>query len=107
MAFDFAQAERSVGVKPQFPMLPLPPRPQKVAGTFSAKVPATFLRAEALAYLEQTLSHPRWLAAKWLDRYGFEAAERWAAFDNAAAALTLRVNTGTTRNERAIYGNWP
>ena len=79
--------------------LPLPPRPEKVAGTFSAKVPATFLRDEALAYLEQTLSHPRWLAAKWLDRYGFEAAERWAAFDNAAAALTLRVNTLQTSRD--------
>lgn len=59
--------------------LPLPPR-----------------RAEpqdaAHHYLSTTLSHPRWLAARWLDRYGFEAAEKWCQFDNAPAALTLRAN---------------
>ena len=64
--------------------LPLPQKPKKVAGTF---------REEALLYLERTLSHPRWLVARWLDRYGFEAAEQWAMFDNTPAALTLRVNT--------------
>jgi 16S rRNA (cytosine967-C5)-methyltransferase len=77
--------------------LPLPPHPgkvagtfpEKVAGTFPGKVPATFLRD----YLATTLSHPQWLVAKWLDRYGFEAAERWALFDNEPAPLTLRVNT--------------
>ena len=61
--------------------LPLPPRP------------STFSRPEALAYLSTTLSHPEWLAAKWLDRHGFEAAEAWAVFDNEPAALTLRANT--------------
>jgi 16S rRNA (cytosine967-C5)-methyltransferase len=77
--------------------LPLPPRPEKVAGTFSekvvgtfpGKVPATFLRD----YLATTLSHPEWLVAKWLDRYGFEATEKWALFDNEPAPLTLRANT--------------
>jgi 16S rRNA (cytosine967-C5)-methyltransferase len=69
--------------------LPLPPRPEMVAGTFPEKVPATFLRD----YLATTLSHPEWLVAKWLDRYGFEAAEKWAAFDNEPAPLTLRANT--------------
>ncbi len=69
--------------------LPLPPRPEKVAGTFPGKVPATFLRE----YLATTLSHPEWLVAKWLDRYGFEATEKWALFDNEPAPLTLRANT--------------
>jgi 16S rRNA (cytosine967-C5)-methyltransferase len=76
--------------------LPLPPRPeppQKVAGTFTAKVPATFSREAAIAYLEKTLSHPAWIATRWLDRYGFDAAERWELFDNEPAALTLRANT--------------
>lgn len=75
--------------------LPLPPRPapQRVAGTFAAKVPATFSRSEALAYLSTTLSHPDWLVGKWLDRHGFAAAEAWALFDNGPAALTLRANT--------------
>jgi 16S rRNA (cytosine967-C5)-methyltransferase len=62
--------------------LPLPPRP-----------PDSGDRAAALAYLSGTLSHPEWLIARWLDRYGFEAAESWARFDNEPAALTLRVNT--------------
>lgn len=57
-------------------------------------------REAALDYLSVTLSHPRWLAARWLDRYGFEAAEKWARFDNAPAALTLRANRlKTTREE--------
>ena len=72
--------------------LPLPRNPKKVAGTFPGKVPATFLE-QALDYLEKTLSHPRWLIARWLDRYGFEATEQWALFDNAPAALALRANT--------------
>jgi 16S rRNA (cytosine967-C5)-methyltransferase len=62
--------------------LPLPKRPEKAGD-----------RDAALAYLAVTLSHPRWLVERWLDRYGFEAAERWARFNNAPAPLTLRVNT--------------
>ncbi len=72
--------------------LPLLQKPEKVPATFSGKVPATLFE-EALDYLEKRLSHPRWLVARWLDRYGFDAAERWALFDNAPAALTLRANT--------------
>lgn len=66
--------------------LPLPPRD-----------PAS--RDAALDYLSTTLSHPRWLAARWLDRYGFEAAERWCEFDNSHAALTLRANRLRTTAE--------
>lgn len=62
--------------------LPLPARPEPGAA-----------RGAALAYLSGALSHPEWLAARWLDRYGFEAAEAWAAFDNAPAPLTIRANT--------------
>lgn len=63
--------------------LPLPPRPADPLRD----------RAGSLAYLTATLSHPEWLVSRWLDRYGFEAAESWAQFDNGPAALTLRVNT--------------
>ena len=42
--------------------------------------------------LSDTLSHPRWLASRWLERYGFEAAAAWEQFDNRAAPLTLRAN---------------
>jgi 16S rRNA (cytosine967-C5)-methyltransferase len=49
-------------------------------------------REAALDYLSITLSHPRWLAARWLDRFGLDAAEAWMRFDNAAAPVTLRTN---------------
>lgn len=68
--------------------LPLPPRP----------VPP-FHRAAALDYLGTTLSHPRWLMARWLDRYGFDAAEAWALFDNTPPRLTLRANRLKTTPE--------
>lgn len=70
--------------------LPLPPRPDP------ADKPA------AASYLSVALSHPEWLVSRWVDRYGFEAAEMWAAFDNSPAALTLRANTLlTSRDELA------
>jgi len=77
--------------------LRLPPRPavpEKGAGTFRGKVPAPFLD-----YVTTTLSHPRWLVERWLERYGFEATEAWAQFDNSPAALTLRANTLRTSRE--------
>ena len=61
--------------------LPLPPRPAQAGD-----------RAAALDYLSVTLSHPRWLAARWLDRFGLDAAEAWMRFNNAPAPVTLRVN---------------
>lgn len=61
--------------------LPLPPQPAPDAP-----------RDALLDYLSVTLSHPRWLAARWLDRHGFEAAAAWARFNNAPAPLTLRAN---------------
>ena len=56
-------------------------------------------REQALAYLSITQSHPRWLVERWLDRYGFEAADRWTTFNNAPAPVTLRVNTLRTSAE--------
>src|SRR5215472_9787745 len=32
--------------------------------------------------LTTTLSHPRWLAARWLERHGVERAMAWAEFNN-------------------------
>jgi 16S rRNA (cytosine967-C5)-methyltransferase len=62
--------------------LPLPSRP-----------PSPSDRDAVLAYLSTTLSHPRWLVSRWLDRLGFEATERWLQFNNAPGALALRANT--------------
>jgi 16S rRNA (cytosine967-C5)-methyltransferase len=61
--------------------LPLPPRPD------AGRSPD-----DALAYLGITHSHPDWLVSRWLDRYGFEATERWVQFDNRTAPLMLRAN---------------
>jgi len=61
--------------------LPLPPRPEHPSD-----------REAALAYFATTLSHPRWLAARWYDRLGFERAEQWMQFNNHPAPLTLRAN---------------
>ena len=61
--------------------LPLPARPGDGAP-----------RDAVLDYLSVSLSHPRWLAARWLDRIGFDATERWMGFDNAPSPLTLRAN---------------
>jgi 16S rRNA (cytosine967-C5)-methyltransferase len=61
--------------------LPLPRRPADTRD-----------RAAALDYLSITLSHPRWLAARWCDRFGFDDTERWLQFDNVQPRLTLRAN---------------
>lgn len=61
--------------------LPLPSRPADPGQ-----------RGDALDYLGITHSHPEWLVARWLDRYGFEAAERWVRFNNETPPLTLRAN---------------
>jgi 16S rRNA (cytosine967-C5)-methyltransferase len=61
--------------------LPLPERPANSSD-----------RDAALAYLSTTLSHPRWLAARWYDRLGFERTEKWMQFNNQPAKLTLRAN---------------
>ena len=45
-----------------------------------------------LDHLAVTLSHPRWLAARWLDRHGPGAAATWARFNNEPAPVTLHAN---------------
>lgn len=71
--------------------LPLPPRPANPDD-----------RDAALDFLSITLSHPRWLAARWYDRVGLDAAESWMRFNNAPAPVTLRANRlENTREELA------
>jgi 16S rRNA (cytosine967-C5)-methyltransferase len=61
--------------------LPLPARPDDPSN-----------RAAALDYFSITLSHPRWLAARWYDRLGFDATEAWMQFNNTPGSMTLRAN---------------
>lgn len=70
--------------------LPLPPRPEPES------------RAAALDYFSITLSHPRWLAARWYDRFGFDTTEAWLRFNNAQAPVTLRVNSLRTTREALV-----
>ncbi len=65
--------------------LPVPPRPADARD-----------RDAALAYLSISLSHPRWLVERWLDRFGFDDTERWLQFNNLPAPLTLRANRAAT-----------
>jgi len=71
--------------------LPLPARPENTGN-----------RDAALAYLGVTHSHPDWLVGRWLDRYGFEAAERWVRFNNETPLLTVRVNRLRATREQAM-----
>jgi len=41
------------------------------------------------------------MIARWLDRYGFDAAERWVQFNNTTPPLTLRVNRLRLTREEA------
>lgn len=51
-------------------------------------------RDAVLDYLSVTLSHPRWLVARWLERFGFDNARRWCEFNNASPAVTIRPVAG-------------
>ena len=82
---------RALAGKPPLDALPARPAAASAGGAID--------RERALAYLSITCSHPRWLVERWLDRHGFEAAERWTAFNNAPAPVTLRVNTLKTSAE--------
>lgn len=77
------------GISRQRSGLPLPPRPADARD-----------RNATLDYLSVTLSHPRWLAERWLDRVGLERAEAWMRFNNEPASLTVRANPlRTTRQD--------
>lgn len=49
-------------------------------------------RERMIEHLATVHSHPPWLAARWLDRYGAGNAESWLTFNNRAPALTLAAN---------------
>ncbi len=53
-------------------------------------------RRQQLAYLSVTLAHPKWLVARWLDRYGFDDTERWCHYNNASPEVTVRARVNGT-----------
>ena len=65
-------------------------------GRLDAGLPSRPASDDAAAwtrYLSIAMSHPAWLVERWIARYGVDAADRWAAFNNEPASLTVRVNT--------------
>jgi 16S rRNA (cytosine967-C5)-methyltransferase len=48
--------------------------------------------ADPAGFLAVAHSHPRWLAERWLERYGFEDAERLLRANNAEPGVTVRAN---------------
>ncbi len=75
--------------------LPLPARPMESASSGPS------FRQAALDYLSITLSHPRWLADRWLTRFDLATAEAWARFNNTEPRLCLCVNPLKTDVESA------
>jgi len=52
-----------------------------------------------VAQLAVRESHPQWLVARWVDRFGRQAAEAMISANNRPAPLTVRANP--TRNQRS------
>jgi len=59
-------------------------------------------KTDELAYLEVALSHPRWLAERWLRRLGFADTEARETFNNTASPLTIRVNRLKTEPQALV-----
>ena len=85
---------RAITSERQQPPLPEPPdlAPAAPEGASRDEPRPSGTPTAALDYLSITLSHPRWLVQRWLDRYGFDVTATWARFNNTPAPLTLRVN---------------
>jgi 16S rRNA (cytosine967-C5)-methyltransferase len=59
-------------------------------------------RDNALAYLAVTLSHPQWLAERWLTRYSFDEVERWCQFNNSSPDVMIRAAGPLRQNELRV-----
>lgn len=56
-------------------------------------------RASLPEYLAVVYSHPMWLVARWLSRYGEADTEAWLRFNNEPAQMCLAVNRHQTTRE--------
>jgi 16S rRNA (cytosine967-C5)-methyltransferase len=48
---------------------------------------------DEIKYLGIMQSHPNWMVKRWIQRYGFEDAEKLAEANNKRPILTIRINT--------------
>lgn len=76
----------------------LPPRPPELALPRPGAA-ASAASGALLDYLSITLSHPRWLVARWVERFGAEEAEKMATFNNVSPRATLRPNVRVTSSD--------
>ena len=65
--------------------------------------------SDPVKYLAITTSHPRWLIARWIKRYGVDETRALCEFDNVQLALTIRPNALRTtsnalREQLAVEG---
>lgn len=63
---------------------------RRLAGGERAPLPGR--DEDPAGYLATAHSHPRWLAERWLERYGFEDAERLLQANNAEPRVSVRAN---------------
>lgn len=58
--------------------------------------------ADPAGFLAVVHSHPRWLAERWLARYGFDEAESLLRADNAEPSVSVRPNAHRIRSDRLV-----
>ncbi|OYW00742.1 MAG: hypothetical protein B7X11_04360, partial [Acidobacteria bacterium 37-65-4] len=63
--------------------------------------PSTNDRETWITYLSISLSHPRWLVERYLDRAGTMGAEAWCRYNNAVPAVSVRVTAGCGPEDHA------
>jgi 16S rRNA (cytosine967-C5)-methyltransferase len=64
---------------------------------------------DPVAYIALKTSHPQWLVARWIERYGIDETRALCEFDNAQPTLTIRPNALRTtpdalREQLALEG---
>lgn len=65
-----------------------------------ARAPLPDRDADPAGYLSVAHSHPRWLAERWLRRYGFSEAEALLRADNDEPSVSVRPNAHRIRPDR-------
>jgi len=57
---------------------------------------------DEVKYLGIMQSHPNWMVKRWINRFGFDEAEKLAESNNKRPILTLRINTLKTKKEEIL-----
>lgn len=57
---------------------------------------------DEVKYLGIMQSHPNWMVKRWINRFGFDEAEKLAESNNKRPILTLRINTLKARKDEIL-----